>query len=148
MAATCIFCRIVAGELPSVKIYEDAEILAFMDIGPIIKGHALVIPKQHVELITGAPDPMLARLISVARVVADAQITGLGASGVNITQANGRSAGQVVPHLHFHVIPRFDHDGHSWNWNAKRYETPEEMTSLASRIQAAIGTSAGKASHA
>ena len=140
----CIFCKIVAGEIPAVKIYEDSRVLAFMDIGPIIKGHALVIPKAHYNPLMETPDDVLAYLIAVVRKIARAQVDGLQADGVNVTQANGRCAGQVVPHIHFHVIPRFDKDGHHWNWDPKRYENPEEMKHYAERIVAAL-TPAGKA---
>ena len=134
----CIFCKIVRGELPNATVFEDADTLAFMDIGPIIKGHTLVIPKRHYERLTDTPDEDLNRLISLAKRIAAAQMQGLGADGVNITQANGSCAGQVVPHVHFHVIPRFENDGHSWNWKAKRYDTPEVMMALARQIAAAL----------
>ena len=102
----CIFCKIVAGQIPSIKIYEDADVLAFMDIGPIVKGHALVIPKAHYNPLAATPDDVLAKVIAVVRRVAQALQDGLGADGVNVHQANGAAAGQVVPHVHFHVIPK------------------------------------------
>jgi histidine triad (HIT) family protein len=138
MSAHCIFCRIVNGELPSTKIYEDAEFLAFMDIGPIIKGHTLVIPKQHYDPITQTPVDVLGRLISVVRNIAQAQMNGLKADGVNVLNANGTAAGQQVPHLHFHVVPRFKTDGHHWNWAAKKYESRDEMKQWAEEIQKAL----------
>ncbi len=134
----CIFCKIVVGSIPSVKLYEDSQVLAFMDIGPIIKGHALVIPKTHYDPITETPDAVLASLIAVVRRIARAQINGLEADGINVTQANGRCAGQAVPHLHFHVIPRFNRDGHHWNWDAKKYDSPAEMTEFAAKIVAGL----------
>jgi len=138
MSTNCIFCKIISGEVPSTKVYEDAEVLAFMDIGPIIKGHTLVIPKHHVDPITNAPPGMLARLIQVVQKIAQAQMNGLKAHGVNIMQANGASAGQVVPHLHFHVIPRFETDGHKWNWAAKKYDSIDEMKRVAEEIKKAM----------
>lgn len=138
MNSDCIFCKIVAGTLPCTRVYEDDDILAFMDIGPIIKGHTLVIPKVHVDPITSVPDELLATLIRIVRKIAGAQMKGLEADGINITQANGRVAGQVVPHLHFHVIPRFENDGHSWNWNAHPYDSPDEMEGIASRIRSGL----------
>lgn len=134
----CIFCKIVAGELPAAKVFEDDACLAFMDLGPIIKGHTLVIPKAHHDPLTDTPDALLQHLIVVIRRVAAAQVKALNADGFNVTQANGACAGQVVPHLHFHVIPRFHNDGHSWNWNARRYDSPDEMESLAGRIRTAL----------
>ena len=138
MNSDCIFCKIVAGTLPCTRIYEDDDILAFMDIGPIIKGHTLVIPKVHVDALTSVPDELLATLIRIVRKIAGAQMKGLEADGITITQANGRVAGQVVPHLHFHVIPRFENDGHSWNWNARPYDSPDEMEGIASRIRSGL----------
>ena len=138
MNDSCIFCKIVAGAIPSTKVYEDAEILAFMDIGPIVKGHTLVIPKQHTERITDTPVGVLARVMHIVQKIAAAQVNGLKADGVNIFQANGKAAGQVVPHLHFHVVPRFNTDGHSWNWAAKKYADMGEMTKLAESIRNAL----------
>jgi len=138
MSEDCIFCKIVAGEIPSTRVYEDDDILAFMDIGPVIKGHTLVIPKAHFDPITDTPADVLQKVIAVVQKVARAQVAGLGADGINVTQANGRVAGQVVPHVHFHVIPRFEGDGHRWNWAAKAYDSPEETASFASRIRDAM----------
>lgn len=138
MSEGCIFCRIVKGELPSTKVYEDAEILAFMDIGPIIKGHTLVIPKAHVESFTQAPIGVLSRVMGVAQMVAQAQKKGLQADGANVFVADGTAAGQVVPHLHVHVVPRFKRDGHNWNWAAKKYENMDEMRKLSETIQSAF----------
>lgn len=134
MSKDCIFCRIVAGELPATKLYEDEDTLAFMDIGPVVKGHALVIPKKHYDPITGTPPEVLQKLITIVQKIARAQYEGLGADGINIAQANGSVAGQVVPHIHFHVIPRFEHDAHSWNWKAGKYDSQEELASKARSI--------------
>jgi len=138
MDSNCIFCKIVAGEIPSTKVYEDEYVLAFMDIGPIVKGHVLVIPKVHYDPLTETPDEVLARCISVAKKVAQAQMSALGADGVNLHQANGSAAGQEVPHLHFHVIPRYNDDGHNWNWNAKEYDSVEEMGEKAEKLKRKI----------
>jgi len=131
----CIFCKIVAKEIPSTVVYEDDDVLAFMDIDPIIKGHALVISKKHYDPVTETPDEILAKLHGVAKRIAAAQMNGLGADGVNIMQNNGAAAGQVVPHIHVHVIPRFDGDGHHWNWNAKKYKNFDEMVELAEKMR-------------
>lgn len=134
----CIFCKIVAGAIPAVRIFEDDHVLAFMDIGPLVRGHALVIPKAHHNPIFDTPDDVLAKVVAAVRRVARAQIDGLGADGVNVHQANGAAAGQVVPHLHFHVVPRFSNDGHHWNWTAHPYADPSEPAALAERIKAAL----------
>lgn len=138
MTETCIFCKIVAGEIPSVRVYEDADTLAFLDIGPIVKGHTLVIPKRHYDPLMDTPPEVLAALMGVVQRVARAQSAGLRADGINVTQANGKAAGQVVPHVHFHVIPRFLTDGHHWNWNAGRYNNPDEMTLIADKIRSGL----------
>lgn len=131
----CIFCKIVAKEIPATIVCEDDDVLVFMDIGPIIKGHVLVIPKQHFDPVTETPDELLAKLHLTAKRIAQAQMNGLGADGVNIMQNNGTAAGQEVAHIHVHVIPRFSDDGHHWNWNAKKYDDFDEMAKLAEKLQ-------------
>ena len=131
----CLFCKIVNKEIPATVVYEDDDVLVFMDIGPIIKGHALVISKKHYDPVTETPDPILSKLHLTAKRVAKAQLNGLGADGVNIMQNNGTASGQEVPHIHVHVIPRFNDDGHHWNWNAKKYDDFEEMAKLAEKMQ-------------
>lgn len=138
MNPECIFCKIVAGQIPSTRVYEDEDTLAFMDIGPIVRGHTLVIPKQHYDPITNLPDALLAKVVAVAKRIAGAQLKGLHADGVNLFQANGSSAGQVVPHVHFHVIPRFQADGHKWNWAAGKYDNLDQMQALADAIRQAM----------
>ncbi len=129
-----IFEKIIRREIPAAIVYEDDDTLAFIDIGPIIKGHTLVIPKTCYETVIETPDEVLAKLMSISKRIAAAQIKTLGADGVNIIQNNGRAAGQEVPHIHIHVIPRFSDDGHHWNWDAKSYSSSEEMAQLAEKI--------------
>jgi histidine triad (HIT) family protein len=136
MNAECVFCRIVQGQIPSTRVYEDAGVLAFMDIGPVVQGHVLVIPKAHYDPITDVPAPLLAKIMAVVQKVAAAQMTALHADGVNLFQANGAAAGQVVPHMHIHVIPRFNGDGHRWNWTSRKYEKPGEMERIAAALSA------------
>ena len=130
----CIFCKIIAGELPSTRVYEDDRILAFMDIGPIAKGHVLVVPKRHSITISDTEPAILADIMTVVRNIAKAQIEGMGADGVNITQANGDVAGQVVPHIHFHVIPRFKNDNVNFNWQPRSYSDNAEIEDFAGKI--------------
>lgn len=134
----CIFCKIVKKEIPATIVYEDEDTLAFMDIGPIIKGHVLVMPKNHFDPIGDTPDDVLTKLIKVSKKIAQGQKEGLGADGCNIIQNNGACAGQEVPHIHFHVIPRFEGDGHKWNWAAKQYGEMSEMQALADKITGAL----------
>ncbi|WP_372798199.1 HIT family protein [Pontiella sp.] len=131
----CIFCKIVNKEIPATVVYEDDEVLVFMDIGPIIKGHTLVIPKKHYDPVTETPDEMLAKMHITAKKIAAAQMNGLGADGVNIMQNNGRASGQEVEHIHIHVIPRFADDGHHWNWHPKKYDDFDEMNNLAGKLR-------------
>jgi histidine triad (HIT) family protein len=133
--SNCIFCKIIQKEIPATVIFEDDDVLVFMDIGPIVKGHALVIPKKHYDPITDTPDEIVAKLHITAKRVASAQMNALGADGVNIMQNNGAAAGQEVEHIHVHVIPRFSNDGHHWNWNAKKYDDFSEMNKLAGDLR-------------
>jgi len=134
----CIFCRIVAGELPATKVYEDPDTIAFMDIGPVVKGHTLVIPREHYNSIAETPPGVLQSVIAVVRKIARAQFAGLRADGISVTQANGRVAGQIVPHLHFHVIPRWGKDPAARNWAPGKYDSPGEMRDFADRIRNAV----------
>lgn len=138
MSADCIFCKIVAGSLPSTKVYEDADTIAFMDINPVVKGHTLVIPKKHCDQLMLMAPELLQKVILVTQKIACAHITGLAAIGLNVTQANGKVAGQLVPHVHFHVIPRFDIDEHERRWIPGKYEDSEEMNHFAEKIRSAI----------
>jgi len=138
MTEDCVFCGIIEGRVPAVRVFEDADVVAFMDTGPVVKGHTLVVPKTHCETLTDASPEILRKLIVAVRAIAHAQVDGLGADGVSVMQANGRPAGQVVPHLHVHVIPRFENDGHSWNWRTTTYRDQEEMADCAESIRKAL----------
>jgi len=102
MAAACIFCKIVKGDIPSFKLFESDKILAFLDIQPLSKGHALVIPKFHGEKLTDIPDDSLAEILPVVKQLVKAT----GAENYNVLQNNGRIAHQEVDHVHFHMIPK------------------------------------------
>ena len=134
----CLFCKIGAGQIPSTKVYEDERCLVFMDIGPLVKGHALVIPKDHCRAITEAPAEVAAYLLGVAQKVARAQMKALGAKGVNIVTNDGELAGQSVGHLHFHVIPQFEGEQHVWNWEPKPYADASVPAVLAAAIAGAL----------
>jgi histidine triad (HIT) family protein len=131
----CIFCKIINKEIPATLLYEDEFALVFMDIGPIVEGHVLIIPKSHSEQLTDLSDPQVAHLHQLAKKVAKAQQSALQATGINILQNNGVAAGQEVPHFHIHVIPRFDDDTHHWNWNPKTYDSLDTMISIANKIK-------------
>ena len=110
MSAVCPFCSIVAGKAPASIIYEDATVLAFMDLNPVNVGHTLVVPREHWESIYEVPENALADLFSVVKRVSAAVKKTVGAEGISILQLNGRAAGQSVMHFHVHVIPRFRGD--------------------------------------
>lgn len=103
----CIFCKIIAGEIPSTRIYEDEKFFAFMDINPLTKGHCLLIPKEHHATLHDMPDDLLQGLIIVAKRLAGAAAKGLKAEGINLIQSNGRAANQIIDHYHMHIIPRW-----------------------------------------
>ncbi len=113
----CIFCKIVQGKIPSTKLFENKHALAFLDIFPGAKGHSLIIPKKHFTNMLDAPEKELAELIKVVKKIGTAQVKGLGAHGFNVHQSNNKEAGQVVFHLHFHVLPRRENDGLGFRWN-------------------------------
>lgn len=112
----CIFCKIVAGEIPCYKVYEDEAALAFMDINPASAGHLLVLPKTHFVNLFDGDDAALAGVIVAARKVAQAMKTALGIDSLNMVQANGRWALQSVEHFHLHLIPRRENDGVGLEW--------------------------------
>ncbi len=111
MPEDCIFCGIIAGSIPAKKVYEDSETLAFLDINPRNPGHTLVIPKVHAETIFEISEEDLRNLISAVRKLSIAVKEGTRSDGISISASNGKSAGQMVPHLHFHIIPRFATEG-------------------------------------
>jgi histidine triad (HIT) family protein len=118
--ADCIFCKIVAGQIPCTKVYEDAACLAFMDINPISPGHTLVIPKKHCEAVMEMSADETAALFRPVPSLAAAVKGALGAEALNVLQNNGRAAGQAVAHLHVHLIPRWAGDGLGFHWPAKQ----------------------------
>jgi len=104
----CLFCKIIAGQIPSHKLYEDDQVYSFLDIGPLSPGHALVIPKGHYLTLDQVPDEVGAAIGRVLPKLSKAIAQATGAASWNILQNNGTPAGQVVGHVHFHIIPRPD----------------------------------------
>ena len=109
---SCLFCRIVAGEIPAERVGETPQALAFLDIQPLARGHVLVIPKRHAERVADMPPEDAAALFQLAQDVARRQAKALGAAGATLAVNDGRAAGQEVMHVHLHVVPRSDADGH------------------------------------
>ena len=117
----CIFCKIASGTMPSTKVYEDDQIIAFLDIGPISDGHTLVVPKQHYEKLHKCPAELMAKIGLCIGRIAGAVAEATNAEGYNVLCNNGRAAGQLVDHLHFHIIPRHSKDGVFNRWPAYTY---------------------------
>lgn len=131
-----IFAKILRGELPSVKIYEDDETLALMDIMPSCEGHALVVTKEPAEGILDLSPEGAAALIRTTQKVAKAVRTGLGASGVMLVQLNGAAAGQSIPHIHFHILPR-EH-GLELTLHGRKMVDAKTLEPIAAKIRAAL----------
>ncbi len=133
----CIFCKIVAGELPAAKLYENEGVLAFLDIGPLSEGHTLVIPKAHHATLADCPAPILSDVASSLGRIARAVVAVTACEGYNLLSNNGRVAGQVVDHLHFHIIPRVAGDKLLGAWRAQTY--PEgRMAAVAQTLREQI----------
>ena len=123
--AECIFCKIIAGEIPGIKIYEDDLVFAFLDIGPINPGHTLVIPKEHHQSSSTIPEATAGRMFKVGSRIGVALKRALDCDAFNLHLADGSAAGQVVMHAHLHVIPRGVEDGFRWNWRQLKYQDGE-----------------------
>ncbi len=106
----CVFCKIISGKIPSLKFYEDDKCIAILDINPANKGHSLIISKEHFSNIYDIDDEVLSDMILVAKRVAKAVKENFECDGVNIIMNNEKAAGQIIPHAHIHVIPRFEND--------------------------------------
>ena len=131
----CIFCKIVAGEIPAVTVLDEELVLAFMDINPSSQGHMLVAPKRHAENIFEITEGDLAAVIKGVKRCANAVKEALKAEGVTVLQLNGRASGQIVPHLHIHIIPRWENDGLSISsWEMKPGDM-EEIKDIARRVK-------------
>jgi histidine triad (HIT) family protein len=130
----CVFCKIVAGRIPSAKLIDDHAALAFLDVGPLAPGHALLVPRDHYETIDQVPaDAAAAMLRHLPALVKAVQIA-TGCAGVNVLQNNGVAAHQAVGHVHFHIIPRNPGDAFHFNWPAGAYAAGK-MDELAAAIR-------------
>jgi len=131
----CIFCKIINGEIPAVKVLDEELVVAFMDINPSSKGHMLVVPKNHAENIFEISENDLATLIKAVKRCAKAVKEALNAEGITILQLNGKASDQIVPHLHIHIIPRWKNDGLSIsNWEMKKGDM-EEINDIARKVK-------------
>ncbi|MFO0840027.1 MAG: HIT family protein [Phycisphaerae bacterium] len=133
--ADCVFCKIVSGAIPCHRLLDNASVLAFLDINPLTDGHSVVIPKAHAERLDQLAPEQAAEIGRVLGDLARRIVASVGAEGYNILQNNGPVAGQVVPHVHFHIIPRRAGDGLGYRWNAKPAQH-EKLAALVARVTA------------
>jgi histidine triad (HIT) family protein len=131
----CIFCKIIAGEIPAVKVLDEEKVFAFMDINPSSPGHMLVVPKKHAENIFEISESDLAVVIKAVKRCANAVKEALNAEGVTILQLNGKASDQIIPHFHIHIIPRWENDGLPVStWEMKKGDM-EEIKETARKVQ-------------
>ncbi|OEH91721.1 HIT family protein [Bacillus solimangrovi] len=132
----CIFCKIVNGEIPAAKVYEDENVLAFLDISQVTKGHTLIIPKVHQENMYELTPSVAEKVFAVVPKVANAIRKQFSPVGLNMLSNTGEAAGQSVFHLHLHLLPRYGHEddfGLKWSTNIDKY-TQQEMQEMAQGI--------------
>ena len=125
----CIFCKIIAGDIPSYKVYENDKVLAFLDITPVNPGHTLVVSKEHYENLNDLPQELASKIIQAVKKIAPAVVKAVGADGFNLNLNNGPAAGQIVNHVHFHIVPRKIGDGYEL-WSGKEYGEGEAQIIL------------------
>jgi histidine triad (HIT) family protein len=133
----CLFCKIVNGEVPSWKVHEDTDVVAFLDIHPVNIGHVVIIPRQHFENLYDTPDEVLQKMIVVIKKISVAVKRAANADGINIEMNNDSAAGQVIFHTHIHVVPRYENDGFT-HWKGKRPYEEGEKEAVAENIRAAL----------
>ena len=134
MKNNCVFCAIAAGEIPCFKVHEDDLVLAYLDINPFTEGHTLVIPKTHTTGLLDTPPDVLGEIVKRVQKIAARLKTALPCDGFNILQNNGAAAGQTVPHIHFHIVPRYG-TGEGGISFASGKGDMEKLAKLAERIR-------------
>jgi histidine triad (HIT) family protein len=130
----CLFCRIINGDIPSSKVYEDEFVYAFLDIAPGFPGHTLIVPKKHYKNILDMDAKETSHIFAAVQKIAPAMMKVTGAEGFHVLQNNNEAAGQTVFHTHFHVIPRKADDGMTL-WTPTSYENKEKMLEMAQKIR-------------
>ena len=130
----CIFCKIANGEIPSATVYEDEDFRVILDLGPASKGHALILPKDHYQDVCALDEKVAAKALPLAAKIGAAMKKGLGCSGFNVVQNNGKSAGQTVFHFHMHIIPRYDGGPEMVSWKPGE-ASGEELEETAGKIR-------------
>ena len=132
-----IYSKIIAGEIPSFKIYEDKKVVAILDINPVNAGHVLVIPREEYTTLMDMPDKLAEHTITVVKHLSSELQRITGAPGINIFLNNGSAAGQEVPHVHFHIIPRFEGDNAVPAWK-RNQANPEDLKELSELLTKSI----------
>jgi len=134
----CIFCKIINKSIPNAIIYEDEKFLVFLDRYPINYGHALLIPKDHFDTILEMPLNLVGEMYSLVPQIAKSIISTIDGNGFNVSQNNGRSANQIIPHVHVHIVPRFSLEKVKGQWPMRKIANIEELKILADKIIANI----------
>jgi histidine triad (HIT) family protein len=137
----CIFCKIINKSIPNAIIYEDEKFLVFLDRYPINYGHALLIPKDHFDTILEMPLNLVGEMYSLVPQIAKSIISTIDGNGFNVSQNNGRSANQIIPHVHVHIVPRFSLEKVKGQWPMRKIANIEELKILAAKIIANIKSS-------
>ena len=130
----CIFCRIIKKDIPNAIIYENEKFLAFMDKYPINHGHTLIVPKQHYDNILEMPAEIVGEMFALIPSLAKAITSVIESDGFNINQNNGKSANQIVPHVHVHIVPRYSAEKVKGQWPTRKIAKMQELQDLARKI--------------
>ncbi|MCL6500514.1 MAG: HIT family protein [Candidatus Pacearchaeota archaeon] len=130
----CIFCKIIKGEIPCYKVYEDKDFIAFLDINPVNMGHTLVVPRKHFETVLDIEKWRFGEIMKLTKKLSQRIINATKADGFELCINNKKAAGQLVPHLHIHIMPRFKNDGLKFNWPTKKF-SQAEMQKIANKIK-------------
>ena len=130
----CIFCRIIKKDIPNAIIYENDKFLAFMDKYPINHGHTLIVPKQHYDNILEMPAEIVGEMFALIPSLAKAITSVIESDGFNINQNNGKSANQIVPHVHVHIVPRYSAEKVKGQWPTRKIAKMQELQDLARKI--------------
>ena len=138
----CIFCKIVQGHIPSSRVLETDQAIAFLDIHPVNPGHTLLVPRSHHTHLGELPDEIAAHAGSLLPRLCRAVRAATGADGLNVIVNNGRSAGQTIDHVHWHIIPRFQDDAVNWPWPQGGY-VGDELGQMQFRIERELNASPG-----
>ena len=131
----CVFCAIIRGQSRVAKVYEDNTFLAFMDKYPITSGHTLVLPKYHYGDLFQMTEDEVGNLYRVVHTIASAVYNATGAQGLNTGQNNGKAANQIIPHVHVHIIPRYEKDSRDGKWPSRKVSEYRELEEIANRIK-------------